>query len=587
MIKTPLNLAMLGDPAAQQYCEMLSLAETFAPLTDGGCGPTGVVLAVDAIRITFPSCVDIVATTGIEVNVGGAGWEAVASVSGGSDRVWEFETTTEIAEGDVVLWQYLGAEDSIVDCTEAVDVGAIDPVTVRNPLDLTAPTLVSAEVGTVDGSTFVLVFSEDLASADFATGWTIEADATPLTITGATEGPAGTLTITVSEDVAEGQTVTISYDANTGDIADVTGYPTANVLASITDEAVTNNVAGGDITLVSIAVTPDAGTIDYGATQQFTATGTYSDTSTADITGDVTWDSSDDAVATISAGGLATGTGVGTATISATLGAVSGDTTLAIAWTPAVLFAASEAGAWYDPSDFSTMFQDAAGTTPVTAVGQEVRRILDKSGNARTASQAGANAAPLLQQDAGSRYYLDFDGTDDSLATASASFAAADKLTAIYGFHPESTAVGTICELGATSVTTNGTFGCFANNDAAGRLSVQARPTGAGDTVRSTANTYGNGVSTVVSAAIDLSQATNLNKIVVRINATGGLMTSGAEGADTASNFTSQPLFLGRRNSASVPYNGRLYGLIIRGVASSAGEIASAETWMNAKTGAY
>lgn len=43
------------------------------------------------------------------------------------------------------------------------------------------------------------------------------------------------------------------------------------------------------------------------------------------------------------------------------------------------LFAASEPGVWYDPSDLSTLFQDAAGTTPVTAVEQPVGLMLDKS----------------------------------------------------------------------------------------------------------------------------------------------------------------------------------------------------------------
>ena len=43
------------------------------------------------------------------------------------------------------------------------------------------------------------------------------------------------------------------------------------------------------------------------------------------------------------------------------------------------LFAANEPGVWYDPSDLSTMFQDAAGTTPVTAVEQPVGLMLDKS----------------------------------------------------------------------------------------------------------------------------------------------------------------------------------------------------------------
>ena len=87
-------------------------------------------------------------------------------------------------------------------------------------------------------------------------------------------------------------------------------------------------------TLVSIAVTPANPSVVVGATQQFTATGTYSDASTADLTGDVTWASSPTAVATITAGGLATGVAEGTTTISATLGAVVGSTTLTVPATP-------------------------------------------------------------------------------------------------------------------------------------------------------------------------------------------------------------------------------------------------------------
>ena len=48
-------------------------------------------------------------------------------------------------------------------------------------------------------------------------------------------------------------------------------------------------------------------------------------------------------------------------------------------FSPLSLFAASEPGFWYDPSDLSTLFQDAAGTTPVTAAGQSVGLMLDKS----------------------------------------------------------------------------------------------------------------------------------------------------------------------------------------------------------------
>ena len=63
---------------------------------------------------------------------------------------------------------------------------------------------------------------------------------------------------------------------------------------------------------------------------------------------------------------------------------------------PTSLFSAGEQGVWYDPSDFSTMFQDAAGTTPVTAVEQTVGRILDKSGRGNHATQTTATSRPVL-----------------------------------------------------------------------------------------------------------------------------------------------------------------------------------------------
>jgi hypothetical protein len=65
-------------------------------------------------------------------------------------------------------------------------------------------------------------------------------------------------------------------------------------------------------------------------------------------------------------------------------------------FSPALLFAAGEQGAWYDPSDFTTMFQDSAGTTPVTAVEQPVGKILDKSGRGNHATQATPASCPVL-----------------------------------------------------------------------------------------------------------------------------------------------------------------------------------------------
>src|SRR5258708_26854527 len=87
-------------------------------------------------------------------------------------------------------------------------------------------------------------------------------------------------------------------------------------------------------TLTSIAVTPANPSLPLGLTQQFTATGTFSDSTTQDLTTQVTWSSSSPGVATISnAGGskgLATSVAAGTTIITATLGSVSGNTTLTV-----------------------------------------------------------------------------------------------------------------------------------------------------------------------------------------------------------------------------------------------------------------
>lgn len=83
-------------------------------------------------------------------------------------------------------------------------------------------------------------------------------------------------------------------------------------------------------TLRTISVTPAAATVPLGTTQQFTATGTFSDGSSQNLTATATWGSSSNAVATISSAGLATPVGIGTATISAASGGVTGSTTLTV-----------------------------------------------------------------------------------------------------------------------------------------------------------------------------------------------------------------------------------------------------------------
>ena len=81
-------------------------------------------------------------------------------------------------------------------------------------------------------------------------------------------------------------------------------------------------------TLQSITITPSSPTISAGSTQQFSATGTYSDGSTKAVAAN--WLSAPSSVATINTSGLATGVAAGTGSISASSGSIVGTTTLTV-----------------------------------------------------------------------------------------------------------------------------------------------------------------------------------------------------------------------------------------------------------------
>jgi trimeric autotransporter adhesin len=90
--------------------------------------------------------------------------------------------------------------------------------------------------------------------------------------------------------------------------------------------------------LLAITVNPPAANLPSGETQQLTATGDYSDGSTADLTKQVTWSTSDSSIASVSSKGLVTaGSSTGPATITATDSSTSIEGVSAITVLPAVL----------------------------------------------------------------------------------------------------------------------------------------------------------------------------------------------------------------------------------------------------------
>lgn len=112
--------------------------------------------------------------------------------------------------------------------------------------------------------------------------------------------------------------------------------PMANIeMSSELGQLTTSGSANTEpATLVSIDVTPASASVGVGDSQQFTATGTYSDGTTPDITNQVTWSTFDPSIATISNSGLATGVATGNTSVTAALGSIEGSASLSVTDSP-------------------------------------------------------------------------------------------------------------------------------------------------------------------------------------------------------------------------------------------------------------
>src|SRR5207237_7208037 len=96
-------------------------------------------------------------------------------------------------------------------------------------------------------------------------------------------------------------------------------------------------------------------------TQQFTATGTYTDSTTQNITATVNWSSTNASAASIDASGLATAKTAGGTTITASSGSITGNTSLTVN-------AGSTATAFITSVNPSVSGQAITFTATVTAV---------------------------------------------------------------------------------------------------------------------------------------------------------------------------------------------------------------------------
>lgn len=171
--------------------------------------------------------------------------------------------------------------------------------------------------------------------------------------------------------------------------------------------------------------------------------------------------------------------------------------------------------------------------------------------------------------------YLFFDGTDDWLATGNIDFSATDKVSVFAGIRKLSDAAqNVVAELSASIASNNGAFLLSAPLSAASNYSFSTRGT---SRVDNTVTTYAAPITNIVTGLADIAAPIN----TIRVNQVATtLATSQGTG-----NFGNYPLYIGMRGGTTLPLNGRIYSLIIRGALTSTPQLEQTERWIAAKTG--
>lgn len=248
-------------------------------------------------------------------------------------------------------------------------------------------------------------------------------------------------------------------------------------------------------------------------------------------------------------------------------------------WTPQVLFTGGVLGVLYDSSDITALFQDAAATVPVTALGDPVGCIRDKSGNGFHATQSTDANRPTWQQDATGRYFLLFDGLNDGLASGAIDLTATDAMTSFVGMRKlADSATAVVYEFSANSSLNSGVFAMFAPIAGAG---VSVRSGGSAlSNIGNSAVTFAAPSTMVVTHQARIS--TDTNSIRTNAGAANPQVTDQGTG-----NYGNHALFVGSRSGGTLPFNGRIYQFVLLGRAATADEITQTEAFINARTGAY
>lgn len=236
------------------------------------------------------------------------------------------------------------------------------------------------------------------------------------------------------------------------------------------------------------------------------------------------------------------------------------------------LFANNEQGFAFDFNDLSTMYQDSAGTIPVTGVEQPVGKVLDKSGRGNHATQSTSAKRPILQQNvATGAYYLSFDGVDDCLVTSNINFTNQNNLSLFTSviFNNLSSTSQAIAELSTASWQTQGTFLLIRGYDGTNSYALRRNfsTNGKFEDLVSQNNTNTKAVLTgIINSTTSEEYMRNFGTLI------------GSKALTVSSEtFKNYPLYIGVGEVPNYPLNGNLYSLIGVARIASTTEITNIE----------
>lgn len=244
-------------------------------------------------------------------------------------------------------------------------------------------------------------------------------------------------------------------------------------------------------------------------------------------------------------------------------------------------FKRGEQGVWLDPSDHSTLFQDVAGSVPITAPGQQVALARDKSGRGNHFVQPVALARPVLQTDGLGHWWLAFDGVDDFMVSAAPlNLSSTSKLAIIAGLRSDPLTGSSIwAELSTISNSLPGAFYVGApvvsTGTQYGTAFYLGSPPGVSGTLQLRSEFLA--VPRVVTYRVDTSVS-----VRSRIDGGGEVNTATTRGGNFAG---TQKLYLGARAGTSAFFKGRLYSLVIRGAETADAQVIPGEAFIADKMG--